>query len=436
MSAPAIRAVGLSKQYRLGEWGFRYQTLREQLSQGMRGAFTRRRGAAATIWALDDVTFEIGTGEVVGIVGRNGSGKTTLLKVLSRITRPTRGRAELRGRLGSLLEVGTGFHPELTGRENIFLNGAILGMRRTEIDRKFDSIVDFAGVSAFLDTPVKRYSSGMYVRLAFSVAAHLEPEILLVDEVLAVGDAEFQRRCIGKMEEIGQSGRTVVFVSHSMPAVARLCERALWLEGGRLISDGPSQSVIGEYLHSGRGPSADCEWSEDDAPGNAVARLRRIRVVNEAGATADAFDPGERVGIEYTYDVLSDEMPVLPWMEVYNEHGLPAFGALDTSPRWNEPRPLGRYVSVAWIPAHFLNEGTMLVSPSLRTIQSGRTQRHADVREALAFRVIDPIEGETASGGWGGGMFGVVRPLLDWTTRVDDEGAGAEYELGRTREGA
>ena len=253
MAAPAIVLEGVGKRYRLGQLGPRYDTLREALLRGP------SRAKPATFWALQDIDLEIEEGEIVGLIGRNGAGKTTLLRILSRITKPTVGTGELHGRVGSLLEVGTGFHPELTGRENVFLNGAVLGMRREEVRRKFDEIVDFAGVEAFIDTPVKRFSTGMYVRLAFSIAAHLEPEILLVDEVLAVGDAEFQKRSLGKMEEVGRSGRTVVLVSHSMPSISSLCERVLLLDSGRLVMDGPPERVVGHYLttRSG-GPSA---WS-------------------------------------------------------------------------------------------------------------------------------------------------------------------------------
>jgi len=241
----AIEVQGLSKQYRLGEMQAAYGTLRESLSHAAKrltGQESRR--SHEEIWALREVSFDVRPGEVLGIVGRNGAGKSTLLKVLTRITSPTVGRAEIRGRVGSLLEVGTGFHPELTGRENIYLNGAILGMKRREIQQKLPEIVDFSGVSQFLETPVKRYSSGMYVRLAFSVAAHFEPEILLVDEVLAVGDAEFQARCLGRMGGLGDTGRTVLFVSHNMQAMAQLCDRALLLEGGRIVQMGTAEDIL------------------------------------------------------------------------------------------------------------------------------------------------------------------------------------------------
>jgi lipopolysaccharide transport system ATP-binding protein len=240
MTQPAIQVEALSKQYRLGQT----RTLRERLVGMLRGG----GGEASSFWALRDVSLSLNPGEVLGLIGRNGAGKSTLLKVMSRITDPTQGQIMIRGRVASLLEVGTGFHPELTGRENIFLNGTILGMKRAEIKRRFDEIVGFAEIGKFLDTPVKRYSSGMYVRLAFAVAAHLEPEVLLIDEVLAVGDAAFQRKCLGKMGEVAQRGRTVVFVSHNMSAINRICQRALWLDQGRIKADGPTADVVQSYL--------------------------------------------------------------------------------------------------------------------------------------------------------------------------------------------
>jgi ABC-type polysaccharide/polyol phosphate transport system ATPase subunit len=255
MSDVAIRVESLSKQYRIGERE-RYKALRDVLTNALYAPFRRlverapangRHALDNTFWALKDVSFEIKRGEVVGVIGRNGAGKSTLLKILSRITEPTEGLAEIHGRVGSLLEVGTGFHPELTGRENIFLNGAVLGMKRAEITRKFDEIVAFAEVEKFIDTPVKHYSSGMHMRLAFSVAAHLEPEILLVDEVLAVGDAAFQKKCLGKMGEVGKQGRTVLLVTHQMNQIRRLCEQCIWLDGGRLRSTGATPQVIGAY---------------------------------------------------------------------------------------------------------------------------------------------------------------------------------------------
>jgi lipopolysaccharide transport system ATP-binding protein len=420
VTAFAIRAEGLSKQYRLGQYRQAYRTLREEFERAARALTGRSTGNGVneTIWALDDVTFDVRQGEVVGVIGRNGAGKTTLLKILSRITEPTRGYADLAGRLGSLLEVGTGFHPELTGRENIFLNGAILGMKRSEVRRKFDEIVEFAEVAKFIDTPVKRYSSGMYVRLAFSVAAHLEPEILIVDEVLAVGDVEFQKRCLGRMDEIGKSGRTVIFVSHNMATVTRLCQRAILLEGGRIVMDGASEEVTTHYLHSDTGTTALRRWPDPaKAPGDAQVRLRSVRVVNAANATAQSVDVREPVGIELAFDVLEDGPPIRPQIMVVTERGLHAFNAIDTAPRWQEPSPPGSYVSTAWIPGNLLNEGLMLVTVFVSTLASGGTVQHVLERDAVAFQVTDPVEGDSAKGSYVGHWGGAVRPLLSWATQ-------------------
>jgi lipopolysaccharide transport system ATP-binding protein len=279
MSSIAVRVENLSKRYQIGAARERHDTLRDQLMAGFKSVFHlngHRRGNDNTFWALRDVGFEIKQGEVVGIIGKNGAGKSTLLKILSRITQPTEGRASIHGRVGSLLEVGTGFHQELTGRENIYLNGAILGMRKAEITRKFDEIVDFSGIEQFIDTPVKRYSSGMHVRLAFAVAAHLEPEVLIIDEVLAVGDVGFQKKCLGKMEGVAGEGRSVLFVSHNMAAVEHLCGRALFLRDGRLTFSGRTKEAIEHYL---------ADFSDDDGSPNAhaidLSRARRSQGISQ-----------------------------------------------------------------------------------------------------------------------------------------------------------
>jgi lipopolysaccharide transport system ATP-binding protein len=421
----AIDAVGLSKQYRIGQLHSAIDTLRDHV---MHGLHTLRAGRSPRehIWALADVSFEVHEGEVLGIIGRNGAGKTTLLRLLSRITEPTKGHADVTGRVASLLEVGTGFHGELTGRENIFLNGAILGMRRSEIVRKFDEIVEFSGVEQFLDTPVKRYSSGMFVRLAFSVAAHLEPEILIVDEVLAVGDAEFQKRCLGRMESYGQSGRTVLFVSHSMPTIARLCPRLLLLDHGKLVAEGPTDHVIGVYLHGDRGTGPQREWADPaSAPGDAWARLRSLRIVDGAGVTSDVVDVSEEVGIEVGFEVLDPEFPVAPWVDLYTEGGIHVFSATDTEAA-AEPRSVGRYVTTAWIPEHLLNEGSLHVTVSLRTPQRGmKAWKHAEVESALALQVVEQTDAQTARGPFAGRMAGPVRPLLRWTTEAGGVGDDA-----------
>src|SRR5438067_1582168 len=266
---PSITVDNLGKEYRLGTQDSAYATIRETLAVRSRSLWKGARSEKKKIWALRGVSFEVKQGEVLGIIGRNGAGKSTLLKILSRITEPTTGRVELHGRVGSLLEVGTGFHPELTGRENIYLNGSILGMRHHEIDRRFDEIVAFAEIEKFVDTPVKRYSSGMYLRLAFAVAAHLEPEILLVDEVLAVGDVQFQKRCLGKMEQVASEGRTVLFVSHNMPAIQRLCSRALLLSAGGIEAQGEVQATVQAYLTMGLERLGERVWSDPKtAPGD------------------------------------------------------------------------------------------------------------------------------------------------------------------------
>lgn len=418
---PIVRVENLSKQYKLGVGAESFPTLRDALAGAVRKPlfFLRNdRKQASTFWALRDVAFEVTPGEIVGIIGRNGAGKSTLLKILSRITEPTTGRVELYGRVASLLEVGTGFHPELSGRENILLNGAILGMRKSEIERKFDEIVAFAEVEKFIDTPVKHYSSGMYVRLAFAVAAHLEPEILIIDEVLAVGDGRFQRKCLDKMQEVGKEGRTVLFVSHNMPAVTRLCPRTILLDGGKIIDDGISTQVVGAYLSNGLGTTTVREWPElSTAPGNDLVRLCAVRVLDEDGEVADAFDIRRSVGIEIEYQVLTSGYVLTPNMHFYNEEGVFAFVARDLDPEWRDrPRPAGRYTSIAHIPGNMLSEGTLFVAAAISTMNPSTV--HVFERDAVAFQVIDSMAGDSARGDYAGPMPGVMRPMLRWSTRV------------------
>ena len=313
MSRPAISARGLSKSYRLTQRQA-HDTLRDAIENAARNSLKAIRGvgrshaaqapADATLWALRDVSFSVEAGEVVGVVGRNGAGKSTLLKVLSRITPPTEGEAEIRGSLGSLLEVGAGFHPELSGRENVYLNGAILGMRRAELKRKFEAIVDFAEVERFIDMPVKRYSSGMYVRLAFSVAAHLEPDVLVVDEVLAVGDNAFQQKCLGRMEEVSREGRTVIFVSHSMATIQQLCSRVLLLKGGTLAADGPPASVVATYLsevtHTSRGPIDVSQVPRGSAEVPPI--IRSLALCDAHGIPSGVFGPQDALVIEFVVE--------------------------------------------------------------------------------------------------------------------------------------
>ena len=310
MSQTAIRVRGIGKEYAIGAKAERYKTLRESLASMFTAParllrLSGKHREEEKVWALRDVTFDVQPGEVVGVIGRNGAGKSTLLKILSRITDPTTGMAEIHGRVGSLLEVGTGFHPELTGRENIYLNGAILGMRRFEIDRKFDQIVAFSEIEQFIDTPVKKYSSGMYLRLAFAVAAHLEPEILLVDEVLAVGDADFQKKCLGKMGDVAREGRTVLFVSHNMPAVQALCNRAILLRHGTVALDTDVAEVLREYLGYLTASSPDAFRNNPDRSGDGSVRLTAGRILDDRGRTVERLVAGAPATFEFSYENLT-----------------------------------------------------------------------------------------------------------------------------------
>ncbi|HMS83346.1 MAG TPA: ABC transporter ATP-binding protein [Nitrospira sp.] len=445
MSDIVVRVDGLSKRYRLGARQKDHGTLRDHLMSGIKSLLNRNgyRGGSAEplgsagstvdvnfFWALQDVSFEVKRGQTVGIIGRNGAGKSTLLKLLSRITEPTDGRIELDGRVSALLEVGTGFHSELTGRENVYLNGTILGMKRAEITRKFDEIVAFAEIEQFVDTPVKRYSSGMAMRLGFAVAAHLESEILIVDEVLAVGDAAFQRKCLGKMEGVAKEGRTIFFVSHNMPAVTRLCERGILLEEGKLCRDGRSHEVVNAYLHSELGTMSSREWLDPiKAPRGEVARLRAVRVRTKDGQSAEKFDIRKPVGLEMEYDVLKSGYKLMPSIELWNEEGICLLDVPEQDPTWRgRIRQPGRYRSTAWIPANFLAEGTMFVSVALETLDPLVMQFYE--RQVVAFSVIDTCEGDSARGDFAGKLRGVVRPLLEWTTVLNPENSRSELFSG------
>jgi lipopolysaccharide transport system ATP-binding protein len=426
---PVVRIEHVGKRYRLGALHPGYLTFRELLGGVVAAPFRRRRRAddegddEQTFWALRDVNISVSQGELIGVIGRNGAGKSTLLKILSRITRPTTGEVEIFGRVGSLLEVGTGFHPDLTGRENVYLSGAVLGMRRTEIARKFDEIVAFSELEKFVDTPVKFYSSGMYVRLAFSVAAHLEPEILIMDEVLAVGDAAFQQKCLDKMRDVRRAGRTVFFVSHNMPAVTRLCRRVVLLEAGRVAADGEPHEVVNRYLSAGWQTGALREWPDDaEAPGDAVARLRRVRVCDEAGRTTAAADIRRPVHIEITYEVLEAGHVLAPVVELANEEGTLVFSTHDTGVEWRRrERPAGLYTSAVTIPGNLLAEGSLVARVSLMSHYPS-TALHAHAANAVAFQVIDREGGDSARGDYAGPLPGVVRPLLEWATRREGGG--------------
>jgi len=425
MTDVAIRAVELGKIYRLGERQ-PYRTLRDAVAAAATPARLRCRSRARRvtpdapassdrdwIWALRDLSFELSEGEALGIIGRNGAGKSTLLKILSQITEPTTGEAVIVGRVGALLEVGTGFHPELTGRENIALNGAILGMRRTEIERRFDEIVTFAGVERFIDTPVKRYSSGMHARLAFAVAAHHEPDILIVDEVLAVGDAEFQKRCMGKMGQAARSGRTVLFVSHNMAAIESLCSRALWLDGGRCVADGAPAKVISDYLATSLSVLNDRLWAQPDlAPGNERVRLRRVRVRPEQGAPEDPILVTTPFLIEIEYWNMRAGAHLNLSLHVYNEQGVIVFNAVPTEETlWRgRPFPRGLFRDSCHVPAHLLNDGVHRIE-LLVVEDAARVIHRTD--DILVFDVRDDGEGRS---GWYGRWPGAVRPRLAWET--------------------
>ena len=373
MADVAVTVEGIGKRYRIGGPQEKYRTLRDVVVRAVRRPITRVlhpgnvTSRVEDLWALREVTFDVLEGQVLGIVGRNGSGKSTLLKILSRITEPTEGRAVIDGRIGSLLEVGTGFHPELTGRENIFLNGAILGMTRAEILRKFDEIIAFSEIERFLDTPVKRYSSGMYVRLAFAVAAHFEPEILVVDEVLSVGDAAFQQKCLGKMESVAGEGRTVLFVSHNMPAVRSLCSHAIQLESGHIVNRGTSGEVIDQYLKVQASTAAAVTWPEGQGPGDAEARLLGVSVLNSDGVPAELIPNSAPFIVRLEVDVGRVSSALCIGFDLTTADGSVVLRSYQTDGPTDEWPLLtaGRNSLECHLPAGLLNDGRYLVLPRL-----------------------------------------------------------------------
>lgn len=419
-----IRAEGLGKKYRLGELD-PHRTFRESVRHWvvapLRKAFSFGQSFASggreakvpqdeTIWALRDVSLEVAQGDVLGIIGRNGAGKSTLLKILAKITQPTTGRAEIKGRMGSLLEVGTGFHPELTGRENIFFNGAILGMTRTEIKRKFDEIVAFSGVERFLDTPIKRYSSGMSVRLAFAVAAHLEPEVLIVDEVLAVGDAAFQKKCLSKMGEVSREGRAVLFVSHNMAAVCQLCDRGIWLDGGGIKMTGDVSEVVKQYLAVDAAQKPDRTWTyPGDAPGDDRVRLLSAGVFQE-GQAAAVVDINLPCRVEMEFQVLQDARNLITGASFYDAQGT----CLSASCDWR-PNHLaaGRYRKSVEIPAQTFAEGRVDVLVQL--VFYDPSVQSAVVPNAVSFEASDSSHPQSVRGLYKGPWPGLLRLGLDWS---------------------
>jgi lipopolysaccharide transport system ATP-binding protein len=356
MSELAIRVENLGKRYRIGERREKYGTLKDALTHALGAPLRAWRDGASRkskteIWALQDVSFDVRRGDVLAVIGRNGAGKSTLLKLLSRVVRPTAGRAVIHGRVGSLLEVGTGFHPELTGRENIYLNGAILGMTRTEIERRFDEIVAFAEMERFLDTPVKRYSSGMYMRLAFAVAAHLEPEILLIDEVLAVGDAGFQKKCLGKMDEVAKEGRTVLFVSHNMASIQRLCHSAVLLDGGRMAACGAVSDVIQRYL---KGVAPPVQQWERSRPPTTEIYFQRVYLTDEAGATIDHVTTSGQVRVVMEYVVQRRCRNLQVIVDLLDGNGDVIFTSTPQDVGLELPEQAGHYSAVVALPPHIL----------------------------------------------------------------------------------
>lgn len=417
MSDIAIRVDNLGKLYKIGSSADYYPTLRDSLVEWFKWPARLIKGELPAnkevIWALKNISFEVRKGEVLGVIGRNGAGKSTLLKILSRVTEPTEGCAEIHGRVGSLLEVGTGFHPELTGRENIYLNGAILGMKRQEIIKKFEEIVEFSGVEKFIDTPVKRYSSGMYLRLAFAVAAHMEPEILVVDEVLAVGDAEFQRKCLGKMSDVASEGRTVLFVSHNMSAILRLTEETIVLEEGQMVMRAPSQQAVDFYLTSGFSQSGQRVWNPDEIPSEADPFMPvAIRIINSRGEIQDTLRSVEPFYVELEYLLKNPINGLRVGYYLLTSQGEPVFTSFDTDQEHLFEkfaiRPAGHYISKCKIPGDLLNEGRYLLGINA---SSYRVKRYFQDSHAMSFSV----DGTGAPGKqWLELRLGPLRPRLGW----------------------
>lgn len=424
-----IEITNLSKSYKIGGEKERYYSLRDEMVKLVKKPVQWLGGQKISrkdFWALKDVSFSVNKGEVIGVIGRNGAGKTTLLKLLSRITYPTSGHAVIRGRVNSLLEVGTGFHPELNGRENIYLSGAILGMTKKEIDSRFDEIVEFSEIGEFLDTPVKRYSSGMYVRLAFAVAAHLEPEVLFVDEVLAVGDYKFQKKCLEKMGKVSQEGRTILFVSHNLASVARLCNRSILLEKGRLVAEGPTSDVIEKYIGLREEMGSEVNWNLNEAPGDPTAKVKSVRILSDQNTPSCRLDANKDFSVEMTYWNFIEGSKLLPCIRLVNNEGVIIFTAnnlpsvcLEPDAWYDRSSPRGLFRSVCKIPANLLKEGYYFVNIVISNL-AGVIDSYSHVYEdqVLSFEIIDKegLHKEHHST-----LLGVIQPKLDWKTEYKGE---------------
>ncbi|MCZ4318516.1 ABC transporter ATP-binding protein [Aequorivita viscosa] len=419
-----LKAENISKQYRLGNVGT--GTLSHDLNRFWHnirgkedpylkiGAVNDRSSKAKSdyVWALRNINFEVQKGEVLGIIGKNGAGKSTLLKILSRVTSPTTGVIKTKGRIASLLEVGTGFHPELTGRENIYLNGAILGMTRGEITAKLDEIIDFSGCEMYIDTPVKRYSSGMTVRLAFAVAAHLEPDILVVDEVLAVGDAEFQKKAIGKMQDISKGeGRTVLFVSHNMDSILRLCSRAVLMKNGYIIENGDVSKIIDKYLKTEFGSNSYKSYTNNN--GNNIVKILEVYAHKNNYDRGDNFKITEKVGITVRYEVLESGNKIHTAFNFYNANGINIFDSHESnSELYHLKKEKGIYQTTVWVYENLFSEGVIVVGVALVTHDPFVVHFHD--RDALAFNMIEDIKNSPTRGDYVGSLPGIIRPSLKW----------------------
>lgn len=420
MENTALQIKGLYKQYRLGIIGtgslitdiklwwakLRGRSLEEFVKIGENN---RKLSQDGFVWALKDINFEVKKGEVLGIIGRNGAGKSTLLKVLSKVTSPTKGEINVNGRIASLLEVGTGFHPELTGKQNIYLNGAILGMNKAEINSKIDEIIAFSGIGNYIDTPVKRYSSGMYVRLAFAVAAHLDPDIMIIDEVLAVGDAEFQDKCLGKMKEVSSQGRTVLFVSHNMDAINTICDRAVLMEDGKLVADDKTEVIVKRYLKKEKNQESKIEFTEDNAPGDDIAKILKLRLVDKASNDIDLIKVDDKFGVEMTYEIFESDLGYKPEPNflLSTEGNEKVFQSIPKIP--NGASKPGIHKAFFWIEANFLNNLDYVFDICITTPNPVRI--HASTH--LYFTINDNLNAITRQN-YKDKMHGLLRPDITW----------------------